>query len=191
MAKSLQDFLNAANADTIRANNQFEIIATSGYNDIDKVLQKVTLFGQNFSLPGRGIEYASVSFKGFAMENIVPTRMTMENEHTITMLTDVNGEIRRAFLAWQGKVINPDIEGGSVFEGDRGINQKSIIRLDLFDKDNKTVIEVIKLFNVRITNVGPITLTYDGGDKATFDITCKSTYWTIEEAKNGAFTSQK
>ena len=191
MAKSVAEFLNAANSNTIRANNQYEMYATSGYDDIDKVLELATLYGQNFTIPGRGIEYASVSFKGFEMANIVPTRMTMENEHTVTVLCDVNGELRRAFLAWQGKVMNPDIEGGSYFEGDRGINERSTIRIHLFDKDNETVIEKIKFYNVRVTNVGPISLTYDGGDKATFDITFKSTYWTIEESKNGALTDQK
>lgn len=182
MAVSLQEFLNTANSNTIRANNQYEVFCTSGYNDIDKVLEIATIYGQNFNIPGRGIEYASVSFKGFEMANIVPTRMTMENEHTMTILCDVNGELRRAFLAWQNSVMNADISGGSVFEGDRGINEKSIIRIHLFDKDNKTVIEKFKFYNVRVSNVGPITLTYEGGDKATFEVTFKSTYWEIEES---------
>lgn len=191
MAVSLQEFLNTANSNTIRANNQYEVFCTSGYNDIDKVLEIATIYGQNFNIPGRGIEYASVSFKGFEMANIVPTRMTMENEHTMTILCDVNGELRRAFLAWQNSVMNADISGGSVFEGDRGINEKSIIRIHLFDKDNKTVIEKFKFYNVRVSNVGPITLTYEGGDKATFEVTFKSTYWEIEESANGALIGQK
>ena len=189
-AYSLQDFLNTANANTIRANNQYEVFCTSGYNEIDKVLQMASIYGQNITLPNRGIEYASVSFKGFEMANIVPTKMTMENEHTITILNDVNGSLRRAFLAWQGKVMNPDISGGSYFEGDRGINEKSIIRVHLFDKDNETVIEKYKFFNVRVTSVGSVTLTYDGGDKSTFDVTFKSTYWEIEESTKGELIGQ-
>lgn len=191
MAHSLQEFLNAANSNTIRANNQFELSITSGYNDIDKVLETATMFGQNISIPDRGTEFASVSYKGYEMPNLVPTRMTMTNEHTMTVIADVNGSYRRAFLAWQGKVINPDISGGSVFEGDRGINQNSIVRVMLFDKDNKTVIETYKFFNVKIKSVGAISLQYDGGDKATFDVTFISTYWEIESAKKGALTSQK
>ena len=191
MAKSVEEFLNAANSNTIRCTNQFEVYLTSGYSDIDKVLEKATLFGQSFTVPSRTIEYAAVSFKGFSMENIVPTKMSMENTHTITFLDDVNGELRRAFLAWQGKVMNPDIEGGSYFEGDRGINQQSVIRLHLFDKDNETVIQKYKFFNVRVTNVASIGLTYDGGDKSTFDVEFKSTYWTLEESLNGALTDQK
>lgn len=191
MAHSLQEFLNAANSNTIRANNQYEVVATSGYNDIDKVLEVATMFGVNFSIPARTINYASVSYKGFEMTNIVPTSLDMEKEHTMTIIADVNGSYRRAFLAWQGKVINPDIEGNSCFEGDRGINQKSIVRVNLFDKDNKEVVEVYKFFNVRVGTVGPISLTYEGGDKATFDVTFKSTYWTLETSKKGALTSQR
>lgn len=153
-------------------------------------MKRAVMMGNNFTLPERGQEYATVYYKGYEMQNLVPTRLTMQQEHTMTIKCDVNGEYRRAFLAWQGKVINPDIEGGSLFEGDRGVNEKSIIRVDLFDKDNKTVIETIKFFNVRIKQVGPVTLSYDGGEVATFDVTFGSIYWKIEDAKNGAFTSQ-
>lgn len=190
MATPINKFLEAATADTIRANNQYEVRCTSGYSDIDKVLETAVMFGNNFTLPERGQEYAPVYYKGYEMQNLVPVRMTMQQEHTMTVKCDTNGEYRRAFLAWQGKVINPDIEGGSLFEGDRGVNEKSIIRVDLFDKDNETVIETIKFYNVRIKNVGPVTLTYDGGEVATFEVTFGSIYWKIEAAKNGALTDQ-
>lgn len=190
MATPITEFLAEATADTIRANNQYEVRCTSGFADIDAVMKRAVMMGNNFTLPERGQEYATVYYKGYEMQNLVPTRLTMQQEHTMTIKCDVNGEYRRAFLAWQGKVINPDIEGGSLFEGDRGVNEKSIIRVDLFDKDNKTVIETIKFYNVRIKQVGPVTLTYDGGEVATFDVTFGSIYWKIEEAKNGAFTSQ-
>lgn len=191
MAHSLAEFLAAANANTIRANNQYEIVATSGYSDVDNVLKTAVMFGQNFTIPGRGIEYASVSYKGYEMTNLVPTRMTMEQEHTMTVIADVNGSYRRAFLAWMNHVINADIAGGSVFEGDRGINEQSIIRIQLFDKDNQTVIETIKLYNVRVTNVGPLSLTYESGDKLTFDVTFKSTYHEIESSLKGELIGQK
>ena len=190
MATPITDFLAAATADTIRANNQYEVRCTSGYSDIDNVLKTAVMFGSNFTLPERGQEYATVYYKGYEMQNLVPTRLTMQQEHTMTIKCDTNGEFRRAFLAWQGKVINPDIEGGSLFEGDRGVNEKSIIRVDLFDKDNETVVETYKFYNVRIKQVGPITLTYDGGDVATFDVTFGSIYWKIEMAKLGSLTDQ-
>ena len=191
MAHALQDFLNAANSNTIRVNNQFELEAASGYADIDNVLNTAVMFGQNFTLPNRTLEFASVHYKGAEFTNLVPTTMKWENEHTVTVVADINGEYRRAFLAWQGKVINPDISGGSKFEGDRSINDQSLIRIRLFDKDNETVVETYKFYTVKISQVGPMTLTYEGGDKATFDVVFKSTYWEIEKAENGALTSQK
>ena len=148
------------------------------------------LYAQSITLPARSIEYASVAFKGYEMANIVPTKMAMENEHTITFLDDVNGTLRRTFLAWQGKVMNPDIAGGSYFEGDRGINEQSSIRVHMFDKDNETVIQIYKFYNVRVTNVGNISLTYDGGDKSTFEVGFKSTFWSIEKSDKGELTDQ-
>ena len=188
MATPIEQFLNAAHSNTIRANNQWEAVFTSGYDEIDKVLQTAVLFGKNFEIPNRTIEYATVSYKGFEMANIVPTKMSMGNEHTVSIIADVDGSYRRAFLAWQAKVMNPAISDGSRFEGDRGINEKSIVRINLLGKDNDTVVETYKFYNVRVTNVGPMTLTYEGGDTATFDVTFKSTYWEIEAAKNGALT---
>ena len=70
---------------------------------------------------------------------LVPTKMTMDQEHSMTVLDDVNGTNRRFFLRWLNKTMNADISGGSLFEGDRGVKD-TVIRLELFDKDNKTVI---------------------------------------------------
>ena len=41
MAHSLQEFLNAATADTIRCNNQFQISITTGYADLDAEAENV------------------------------------------------------------------------------------------------------------------------------------------------------
>lgn len=191
MARALNEFLAAATSNTIRCNNQYEIMATSGISEIDNVLDTAVMFGKGFSIPGRTIEYSSVSFKGFECTNLVPTKMAMENEHTLTIIADVNGSYRRAFLAWQNRVMNADITGGSVFEGDRGVNNKASIRVMLFDKDNKTVIETYKFYNVVVSGVGAVSLTYEGGEAATFDVTFKSTYWEIEKAEKGQFLNQK
>ena len=101
-------------------------------------MENTLLYGQSFTVPQRSTEFAEVSFKGYSMP-LVPTKMTMDQEHTMTVLDDVNGTNRRLFLAWMAKVMNPAIDDGSLFEGDRGVS-KSVIRLELFDKDNKTVI---------------------------------------------------
>lgn len=191
MAHALQDFLNAANSNTIRSTNQYEIEIQSGYSDIDEVLQTAAMFGQNFTLPNRTLEFASVSYKGAEFTNLVPTTMKWETDHAMTVIADINGDYRRAFLAWQGKVINPDISGGSKFEGERQMNDQSIIRIRLFDSDNETIIETYKFYNVKIASVGGISLQYEGGDKATFEVGFKSTYWEIEKAEKGKLTNQK
>jgi len=117
--------------------------------------------------------------------------MTWEQEHTMTIISDVNGSWRRAFLAWQARIINPDIEAGSVFEGDRRMHMESNIRVRLFDWDNKTVITTYAFRNVKITSVGGLTLTYEGGDKATFEVGFRSSYWLIEQGDKGYITYQR
>lgn len=189
MATSVQDFIYAATADNIRCNNQFEIEATSGIPEVDAVLKTAVMFGDNLSIPGRTINYVDVSYKGFAMP-LVPTNMEMDNSHTMTIKCDIEGSYRRAFLAWMNSVMNANIEAGSVFEGDRGVNEQSIIRIRLFSKDNKTVNETYKFYNVRIQNVGAVSLGYEGGSVATFEVTFRSTYWQLETATEGALTNQ-
>lgn len=190
MATSVNQFLAAATANNIRCNNQWEAEFISGYDDVDAVLKTAVIFGNNFTIPGRTINYASVSYKGFAMENLVPTNMSMENTHSMDIKADIAGEYRRAFLRWQNHVMNANIEGGSVFEGNRAVNPKSNARIRLFSADNQTINEVYKLVNVVVTNVGPISLTYDAGDVASFSVELKSTYWYIEKATEGALTDQ-
>lgn len=188
MATSVNQFLAAATANNIRCDNQWEAEFISGYDDVDAVLKTAVMFGSNFSIPGRTINYAPVSYKGFEMGNLVPTNMAMDTEHSMTVKADVAGEYRRAFLRWQNHVMNANIEGGSVFEGNRAVNPKSNARIHLFASDNQTVNETYKLVNVVVTTVGPISLTYEGGNAASFDVTLKSTYWYIEKATEGALT---
>ena len=191
MANSLDRFLQAATSDTIRATNTFEIECSSGYDDVDAIIEKVTLFGQNITIPERGIEYANVSFKGYEIPNLVPVRLTMGNEITMNVIADIAGQHRRLFLRWMNHVMNADIAGGSLFEGNRGVNEKSIIRIRLFDKMNNDIVETYRFFNVAITNVGSIQLDYNGGDVAKFDVQFKSSYWSIENPTEGAFLDQK
>ena len=191
MAHPLSEFLQAATSDTIRCNNTFEIEASSGYSDVDSIIQKVTLFGQNITIPERSVEYSPVSFKGYEVPNLVPNRMVMQNDHTMSVLADINGEHRRLFLRWMNHVMNADIEGGSLFEGYRGVNEKSTIRIRLFDKYNKDVVETYKFWNVAIKSVGSIQLDYNGGEAAKFEVGFVSSFWQIENPKEGAFKDQK
>lgn len=189
MAQPLQRFLDAATSDTIRCTNQFQISITTGYPDLDNEMENTLLFGQSFTIPQRSQDFAEVSFKGYSMP-LVPTRITMEQEHSMTVLDDVNGTHRRLFLAWMGKVMNPDIAGGSLFEGNRGVSE-SVIRLELFDKDNETVIQTYKFQGVNVKNVGQTQLSYEGGDASKFDVQFNSIYWSCSDNKKGSFLDQR
>ena len=190
MATSYDTFLGLANANTIRSTNTWEAHCTSGISDVDNVLKDAEVFIQGFTIPSRTVNYAEVSYKGYSAP-LVPTNLEMQKEISFDVIEDINGSFRRAFLSWQNSVINADIEGGSVFEGDRGINEKSIIRLELFDKDNKTQSQIYKFYNVRIKSVGETALTYDAGDTAKFSVTMTCTYWTLEKANAGQLTDLK
>ena len=108
----------------------------------------------------------------------------------MNIIEDVNGTNRRIFETAMNHVMNFDIAGGSVFEGDRGVNPNSILRLELFDKDNKTVIQTYKFWNVHVKEVGATSLDYNGGDVAKFDVIFVCSYWEIESTK-GALTNLK
>ena len=117
--------------------------------------------------------------------------MTFDKDHTLTVRCDTAGEIRRAFLRWQAETTNPDIEGGSLGEGDKRLNNASIVRLQLLDQDFTKTSEVIKLIGVKVNNVGGMTMSNNDSAIATFEVTLKSVFWQIENASQGALTSQK
>ena len=188
MAHAIEQFLNQANSSTIRCTNTFEIEIVTVYPELDKNMEAAMLFGQEIALPNREIEQAEVAYKGYSMP-LVPTKMNMEHEHTIKVLDDIDGTNRRLFLAWMNKTMDADIDGGSVFAGDRGVSN-STIRVILFGKDNETVSQIYRFVGVRVKTVGNISLTYDGGDKSTFDVTFTSLYWKIEKAVDGDYRNQ-
>lgn len=192
MANPLKKFLAAATADTMRPTNQFEIEVNTGDDELNSIIadNNIMLFGQNLAIPQRGITYAPVSFKGYEMQNLVPTQLTMEQEHNMTVIDDVNGLHRRVFLAWMNKVMNADIQGGSLFEGYRGVNESSFLRLKLFAADNETVSEIYEFFNVVVSQVGQTIVDYNGGDVAKFEVQFKSTFWRVL-TQNGSIANAK
>jgi hypothetical protein len=141
-------------------------------------------------LPTRQTNYADVSFKGYAFP--IPTSQQMGTEHSMTVNADANGEIRRAFLAWQEKTWDPDIEGGSVLEGDRRLNTGSVIRIHLLDNDMKSISEVYKMVGVRIGEVGSLQVSNTDANVSQFNVNFRSAYWQIEKGtiKAGAFPQQ-
>ena len=129
---------------------------------------------------------------GYRSVNRFHAILTIGSEtREMTVIADIAGEHRRVFLRWMNHVMNADISGGSLFEGNRGVNEKSIIRIRLFDKMNKDVTETYRFYNVAITNVGGITLDYNGGDVAKFEVQFKSSFWELENPRDGGLLDQK
>lgn len=191
MAKALEQFLQKMSTNQIRTQNMFELEVTSGFADVDDVLESITMYGEGFTLPNRTMEYADVAFKGYPCP--VPTVMKMEQDHTITIRADAAGEIRRAFLAWQGHTSDPAISDGSLFAGDRRLNVSGVIRLKLLGTDMSTPMEVYKMVGVSIANVGGLTVSNTDSGVSTFEVSLKSCYWEIESGtiQEGAFKNQK
>lgn len=190
MAIALNSYLNKLSQNQVRTTNMFEMYITTGFSDIDAVLKDITMYGQGFEIPTRTTNYADVSFKGYAVP--IPTNEQMGNSHNITVYADANGELRRAFLAWQSKTWDPDIEGGSVFAGDRRLNTGSIIRIHLLDNDMESISEVYKMVGVRIEEVGAMSVSNTDASVSSFPVSFKSVYWQIEKdtVKTGAFPNQ-
>ena len=190
MAIALARYIDSLSRNQVRTTNMFEMYITTGFSDIDAVLKDITMYGQGFEIPSRQTNYADVSFKGYAVP--IPTNEQMTNEHSMTVYADANGEIRRAFLAWQGKTWDPDIEGGSVFAGDRRLNTGSVIRIHLLDNDMESISEVYKMIGVRIAEVGALAVSNVDANVSTFNVSFRSVYWQIEKdtVKTGAFSQQ-
>lgn len=191
MAINLQEFLGQVNKNGgIRTQNLFELYVSTGYPEIDDVLSKITMYGQNFEIPARNIDYNIVGFKAYDVP--IAGKFSMTQEHEITVNADMDGEIRRAFLAWQGKTVNPAISDGSLFEGDRNINLGSVIRIHLLGNGGN-ITEIYKLLGVKIRNVGPLTVSNTEAGISTFPVSFSSIYWEIEDGTvaNGAFKDQK
>ena len=182
MAKSLLNFLTEIQNQGVRTSNMFEIEISSGYPEVDMLLENVTMWGKNFTLPNRAQEYADVNFKGYPIP--IPTKMTMEREHTLSVIADADGILRRAFLLWQGMVTDPAISDGSLFAGDKRPPANSFIRIRLLDQDMETVSETYKMVGIGVSQVGGYQVSNDDANVSTFDVQFKSVYWEIESSES-------
>lgn len=187
---SLYQFMDQLNRNSVRTQNLFEMRVfipldlrdDKGNNG--KILTKYlnpnfTYYGKGFELPSRTMQYADVGFKGFTVP--VPTVLRMTQEHNVTINADINGDMRRAFLAWQALTMNPQInDRGGYFEGNRRLKDSSMIKIALLDplyNDIHRVMEVYTLYGVTIQEVGAMSFSNDESGVATFPVTFKSQYW--------------
>ena len=203
---SLNQFLTKLSNSQLRTSNLFEIEIQLPerlksipefsnmfqYNGNGNIL---TMFGESFTLPNRTIEFAEAGFKGFNVP--VPTVMRMEQDHTMTVRADMQGNNRRAFLAWQAYCIDPKIisDGRSttepqtfgLFDGNRRYEEDSQIWITLLGSDMKTPTEVCKLYGVKISSVGGLTVSNTDASISTFEVGFKSVFWQITNVEQDRF----
>lgn len=197
MAQPLNAFLTKLSTNQMRTANMFELSFTFD-GTLDSEIANVfaelppTMYCEGFELPDRTTQFAEVAYKGYPVP--VPTITTMGQTHQITVRADVDGSIRRAFLALQSATCDMDIGGDSVFEGNRRLDGTGIINisLSLLGNDMSTIVETYKLHHVRVENVGAISMSNSASPGiVTFPVSFKSVYWSLEEAKNGHLKSIK
>lgn len=191
MALNLSEFIGQVNKNGgIRTQNLFEMYVSTGYPEIDSALEKITMYGQNFEIPARTQEYNTVSFKAYDFR--IPGKASMTTEHEITLNADIDGVIRRSFLAWQQKTTNMAISDGAYLEGDKRIDLGSTVRIQLMG-NNGEIAETYKLLGVKVGNVGPLTVSNTDAAVAQFNVQLISQYWEIEDGSvsNGPFKDQK
>lgn len=178
MAKSLLNFLTETQTNGIRTSNMFELEISSGYSEVDNLLQNITMYGQGFEVPDRTQQFSTVSFKGYPIP--IPTLISMGTEHSISVNADVDGVIRRAFLLWAGMVTDPAISNGSLFAGEKRPPSNSFVRIKMLGQDMETVVETFKLIGVSVSSVGGLSVSNTDASVSQFSVGLKSIYWEIE-----------
>ena len=170
----------------------YEIEFSSGFDTIDKTLHRMQVYGQNFTLPDRTVNFENLQYRAYNIP--VPTTLEMGQDHTVTVYADVRGDLRRALLDWQAACINPDITMGSYFESNRrptrlgpNGNQEPYILIHLLAPDYQSHVESTLIHGSRVTKVGGLELSNTSGSISTFTVDFKSVYW---EQVRGEGTAQ-
>lgn len=160
----------------------YEIDFVSGFTAIDYTLQRMQVYGNNFTLPERTVNFEDLQYRAYKIP--VPTTIDMGQDHSVTVYADVRGDLRRALLDWQAACINPDITHGSYFESNRrptrlGPNgeQEPSISIKLLAPNYQDVVETTKIYGARVTKVGGLELSNTAGSISTFTVDFKSVYW--------------
>ena len=169
--------LTAYNTDQVMTQTMWYIEPTAGVKEAE--LKYMQIYGQNFEVPNRTNEFADVNYRGYNIPT--PTVVKMGQDHSMTINCDVHQQLRRGFLNWQARAINPRINKQEFsFGADRrptaGVGASGL-RLFLLAPDYNQAEMVIQMYGVRVQEVGTITLSNVDGGIATFNVSFKSVYW--------------
>lgn len=189
--------LNAYNADQVMTQTMWYIQVFPPTNYTSQggpELDKMQIYGQNFTVPGRTNEFTDVNYRGYNIPT--PTVLKMDQDHSVTINCDVDQHLRRGFLAWQSCAIDATIGPGpgftspASFQSDRrptaGVGSGKL-GLYLLAPDYQTIEMGVNMYGVRVASVGSITLSHSDGGIATFEVQFKSVYWQLNRRTiNGA-----
>lgn len=160
----------------------YEIEFDSGIKPIDTTLKRMQVYGNNFTLPDRTVNFDNLQYRAYNIP--IPTTLEMGQDHSITVYADVRGDLRRAMLDWQAACMNPDITMGSWFETNRrptriglGDDTEPTIQVNLLAPDYHSIVESTLIHGVRVTKVGGLELSNTAGGISTFTVDFKSVYW--------------
>ena len=182
MNYNLSQAIGLFNQDQIRTQTMYEIEFSSGFDTIDKTLHRMQVYGQNFTLPDRTVNFENLQYRAYNIP--VPTTLEMGQDHSVTVYADVRGDLRRALLDWQAACINPDITMGSYFESNRrptrlghGGDSEPYILVHLLAPDYYSHVESTLIHGSRVMKVGGLELSNTSGSISTFTVDFKSVYW--------------
>lgn len=183
---TLSQALAAYNGDQVMTQTMWYIEAV---NTKEPDLEHMQIYGQGFELPERTNETAEVSYRAYPIP--VPTTLKMGQDHNITLNADVHQKLRRGFLNWQARAIDPRITNQTTsFAADRrptaGVGASGL-RLYLLAPDMKSSEMIVRIYGVRVTSVGSLALSNTDGGIATFQVSFKSVYWEMEPSFNNIY----
>ena len=187
--KRLADFFNVLKTEPIRLQNQFQVYVSSGYSEVDRALENITIWATSTAVPGRKVETAPLPYMGYEFK--VPTRLSMTQTMNLSIRSDMNMVIRNAFLKWQSYIANPDIEGGSNTEGDKRIPANSFVRIRLLNDKFDTDVNIYKLAGVMPESIGDLQVSNENATPSTFDVSLVFQYWKLETNNSGSFEELK
>ena len=177
---SLSEALAAYNGDQVMTQTMWYIELAGRI--VEEELKYMQIYGQGFELPERTNETADVTYRGYPIP--VPTVMKMGQDHNIQLNCDVHQKLRRGFLNWQARAIDPRISKQQTsFAADRrptaGVGGSGL-RLFLLAPDMETYEMIVRIYGVRVTSVGSLALSNTDGGIATFQVGFKSVYWEMD-----------
>ena len=177
--------LAAYNSDQVMTQTMWHVSPTGSWGGQDPIIKAMQIYGQGFEAPARTNDFGTVAYRGYEIPT--PTVPKMTQEHSITLNCDSQQLLRTAFIDVMNRAIDADIDhqdNSASFAADRrpteGVGAANL-DLTLLGPDYQTPILTYRMYGVRVSEVGTLSLSNTDGGIATFTVQFKSVYWTLQE----------